>query len=105
MGDQSVLAAAEEQGMIGMSLMEHLEELRSRIIKALYGLGAAFVLSLAFAGPLWDVIKAPATEALQNLGVNPPRLAVHTPMEAFTVIWVELPLLCSVFLASPWIVY
>jgi sec-independent protein translocase protein TatC len=105
MGDQSVLAAAEVQGMIGMSLTEHLEELRSRIIKALYGLAVAFVLSLSFAGQLWDVIKAPATEALQHLGVNPPRLAVHTPMEAFTVIWVELPLLCSVFLASPWIVY
>jgi sec-independent protein translocase protein TatC len=26
-------------------------------------------------------------------------------MEAFSVIWVELPLLASVFLASPWIVY
>jgi sec-independent protein translocase protein TatC len=26
-------------------------------------------------------------------------------MEAFSVIWVELPLLCSVFIASPWIVY
>jgi len=105
MGDQNVLAVAEEQGMLSMSLMEHLEELRSRIIKALYGLVAAFILSLSFAGQLWDVIKAPATEALTHLGVDPPRLAVHTPMEAFTVIWVELPLLCSIFLASPWIVY
>jgi Sec-independent protein secretion pathway component TatC len=81
MGDHSVLASAEEQGMPGMSLMEHLKELSSRIIKALYGLAAAFVLSLALAGPLWDVIKAPAKEALQHLGVNPPRLAVHTPLE------------------------
>jgi sec-independent protein translocase protein TatC len=26
-------------------------------------------------------------------------------MESFSIIWVQLPLLCSVFLASPWIVY
>jgi sec-independent protein translocase protein TatC len=32
-------------------------------------------------------------------------LVILTPMEAFSVIWVELPLLASVFLASPWIVY
>ena len=29
----------EEGGMLRMSFMEHLEELRSRIIRALYGLG------------------------------------------------------------------
>ena len=28
-----------------------------------------------------------------------------TPMEGFSIIWVKLPLLCSVFLASPWILY
>jgi sec-independent protein translocase protein TatC len=95
----------EEEGMLRMSFMEHLEELRSRIIKALYGLGLAFVFALVFAGKLWDIISDPAVEALKHLGVNPPRLAQLTPMESFSIIWVQLPLLCSVFLASPWIVY
>ena len=27
------------------------------------------------------------------------------PMEAFNVIWFKLPILCSLFLASPWVVY
>jgi sec-independent protein translocase protein TatC len=95
----------EEEGMLRMSFMEHLEELRSRIIKALYGLGIAFVLALVFAGKLWDIISDPAVEALKHLHVEPPQLAQLTPMEAFSVIWVQLPLLCSVFIASPWIVY
>ena len=95
----------EEEGMLRMSFMEHLEELRSRIIKALYGLAVAFVLSLVYAGKLWDIISDPAVEALKHLGVNPPRLAQLSPMESFSIIWVKLPLLCSVFLASPWIVY
>ena len=91
--------------MLRMSFMEHLEELRNRIIRALYGLGIAFVLSLGFANKLWDFVSDPAVEALKHLHVNPPRLAQLTPMEGFSVIWVELPLLASVFLASPWIVY
>jgi sec-independent protein translocase protein TatC len=95
----------EEQGMLRMSFMEHLEELRSRIIKALYGLLLAFVLSLVFAGQLWDIISEPAVSALKHLGVVPPHLVQITPMESFSIIWVQLPLLCSVFLASPWIVY
>lgn len=95
----------EEDGMLRMSFMEHLEELRSRILKAVYGLAVAFVLSLAYAGPLWDIISEPAVAALKHLNVNPPKLAQLTPMESFSIIWVKLPLLCSAFLASPWIVY
>jgi len=95
----------EEESMLRMSFMEHLEELRNRIIRALYGLGIAFVLALAFAGKLWDIISDPAVDALKHLKVDPPQLAQLTPMEAFSVIWVQLPLLCSVFIASPWIVY
>ena len=91
--------------MLRMSFMEHLEELRNRIIRALYGLGIAFILSLGFAGKLWDIISDPAVDALKHLHVNPPRLVMTTPMESFSIIWVELPLLCSVFLASPWVVY
>src|SRR5271170_1483547 len=95
----------EEDSMLRMSFMEHLEELRNRIIRALYGLGIAFVLALGFANKLWDFVSDPAIEALKHLHVNPPRLAQLTPMEGFSVIWVELPLLASVFVASPWIVY
>jgi len=95
----------EEGGMLRMSFMEHLEELRSRIIKALYGLVVAFVGSLIYAGPLWDIISDPAVAALKHLKVDPPMLAQLTPMESFSIIWVKLPLLCSVFIASPWIVY
>jgi len=95
----------EEDKMLRMSFMEHLEELRSRIIRALYGLGIAFILSLGFANKLWDFVSDPAIVALKHLHVNPPRLAQLTPMEGFSIIWVELPLLASVFLASPWVVY
>jgi sec-independent protein translocase protein TatC len=95
----------EEDGMLRMSFLEHLEELRARIIKALLGVGVAFALSLTFTNWLWGIVRAPAVDALRTLGVNPPNLAQITPMEAFTVVWVKLPILCAIFLASPWVLY
>ena len=37
-----------------MSFLEHLEELRKRLILALGGLGVAFVVSLSFSEQLWN---------------------------------------------------
>ena len=95
----------EERGMLRMSFMEHLEELRSRILRALIGVVVAFLVSLSFASPLWRVVSNPAVNALKHLGVNPPRLTVITPMEGFNIIYLKLPLLVAIFLGSPWILY
>lgn len=94
----------EEEGMLRMSFLEHLEELRSRIIKSLAGLGIAFLVCLIFAPDLWKLVSAPAADALTKLGFEP-TLAQLTPMDGFTTIWVKLPLLAAIFLASPWILY
>jgi sec-independent protein translocase protein TatC len=94
-----------EDGMLRMSFLEHLEELRSRIIRAVAGVGVAFVLSLTFCNELWKVVSAPAVDALRTLGINPPNLVQIAPMEVFNIVWVKLPILCSIFIASPWILY
>lgn len=95
----------EEEQMLRMSFLEHLEELRSRIIKALAGVGIAFLLSLIFANDLWLIVSEPAADALRQLGVPDPRLAQIKPMEVFSTVWVKLPMLTAIFLASPWILY
>ncbi|MBV9762206.1 MAG: twin-arginine translocase subunit TatC [Acidobacteriaceae bacterium] len=94
----------EEEGMLRMSFMEHLEELRARLIKALGGVVVAFLLSLTFCKPLWDVVVAPAVIALKTLHLNPQLVAI-TPTEQFNVIYLKLPLLVSLFLGSPWVLY
>jgi len=95
----------EEDGyMLRMSFLEHLEELRSRIIRALLGVAVAFVVSILFTDKLWAFVSEPAIEALKTLKFTPTLVQI-TPMEAFNVIWVKLPILCAVFLSSPWILY
>ncbi len=95
----------EEEGMLRMSFMEHLEELRSRIIKGLVGCGVAFGASLCFSERLWDFVRQPAAKALTALGYNPPNLTMIEPMESFNIIWFKLPLVCAVFLSCPWLLY
>jgi sec-independent protein translocase protein TatC len=95
----------EESGMLRMSFMEHLEELRSRLLKALAGLVVAFLLSLTFCKYLWVIVARPAVTALKHLGIHPPNLAAIKPLEQFNVIYVKLPLLVSLFIASPWVLY
>jgi sec-independent protein translocase protein TatC len=95
----------EEKGMLRMSFMEHLEELRARLIRSVIGIIAAFVVSITFCKPLWHVVAAPAVQALTHLGVKPPNLVAISPMEQFNVIYLKLPLLMSIFVGSPWVLY
>jgi sec-independent protein translocase protein TatC len=96
---------ADEDGMLRMSFLGHLEELRRRLFLMLAGVGVAFFLSLSFCNPLWVAVAAPAKEALTSLGIHPPNLVAITPMEQFNIIWFKLPTLVAIFLSSPWIIY
>jgi sec-independent protein translocase protein TatC len=96
---------SDEDGMLRMSFLEHLEELRSRLIKALIGIGVAFAVSLFFTNELWQIIKEPAEAALKSLGVKNTHLVMVTPTESFSIIWVKLPVLTAIFLSCPWILY
>ncbi len=94
----------EERGMLRMSFMEHLEDLRSVIIRALGGIVVAFFGAFIFAKPLWDIVSAPAVNALKEIGATP-KLVGIAPLEQFNVIYIKLPLLMAVFLGSPWVFY
>jgi len=96
---------AEEEGMLRMSFLGHLEEVRRRIFLMLIGIAVAFTLSLTFCNPLWVAVQAPAHDALVSLGIKPPNLVAIEPMEQFTIIWFKLPTLVAIFLSSPWIIY
>jgi sec-independent protein translocase protein TatC len=95
----------EDDGMLRMSFMEHLEDLRKRIIRGLVGFGVIFVLCVAFCDRLWLIVQAPATEALQKIGIKDGKLVTLDPMEGFMIIWVWTPVVASLFLGAPWILY
>jgi sec-independent protein translocase protein TatC len=93
----------EDSGMLRMSFMEHLEELRSRIIKALAGFGVSFLVCLWFATPIWDYVQAPGLAAFKTIGRG--GFIAIEPMEQFSIIWMWAPLVASLFIVSPWVIY
>src|SRR6185312_3342908 len=95
----------EEEGMARMSFLGHLEELRNRLLMIVYGMLGAFCFALIFRNQMWDIVRSPATVALQNLHVVPPELSQIAPMDVFQIIWMKLPLVVALFIASPWILY
>ncbi len=93
----------ESDDMLRMSFLEHLGELRTRILRALLGFGIIFLACLAFSDKLWLIVQAPAVEAFRKLGTG--GLVGINAMEQFEIIWMWTPLVAALFLGSPWILY
>ncbi len=95
----------DERGMLRMSFLEHLEELRARILSALYGFGAVFLVCVYFSNDLFRIIKAPGDAAMKATGIAGAGFIAIDPMEQFQIIWVWTPVVASLFLGSPWILW
>lgn len=94
----------DDESMLRMSFLEHLEELRSRLIRVIVGVIVAYLIALIFAPQMWALVTEPAVAALKEIGAKP-KLAQLTPMDGFLTIYVKLPLLAAIFIASPWVLW
>ena len=97
----------DEEGMTRMSFLEHLDELRTRILRALIGLGIAYPLCLLFAFQLFELVRGPYDMARAQLPQYDSQLSLVaiTPMEQFHMLYLKIPILAAVFLTSPWLMY
>ena len=98
----------DEDGMARMSFMEHLEELRSRILRAMGGLLVVYLLCLAFAKDLLELVLLPfyrATESIVTSAGDPIKIININPLEQFQVVYIKVPLLAAVFGGAPWLMY
>jgi len=87
----------DEQELSGqMSFLDHLEELRKRIINSLIAVGVAVAVSWGFADTLYRLVSGPIGKA----GIS--SLVFSTPTEGFNL-ELKLALMAAVFLSSPFI--
>lgn len=86
-----------------MSLGEHLDELRSCLIRALVGLALTTVFALIFAQDVLKFILAPAVKVLQARGEDPQVLAM-SPAEPF-LLYLQVAFWSGLILAMPWLLY
>ncbi|MGA9062922.1 MAG: twin-arginine translocase subunit TatC, partial [Terracidiphilus sp.] len=90
-------AVTERAELPGMSLMEHLEELRKRIVHSAAYLGVGFVIAYIFHVRLYGFVQAP----LNKLGI---KLNYTHPMDPLNL-YLQVALIGGAILASPFILY
>ena len=87
----------------GMSFLEHLEELRRRIIYSLLAVGVGFGFAWYWAEKIYAYVQFPVIEALRAHHKSE-QLVYLNPTEPFNL-YLKVGLLAGVFLASPFILY
>jgi sec-independent protein translocase protein TatC len=88
-----------------MPLMDHLRELRNRVVKMALALAAGMTAGFVFFGPAWRVIERPLCSATirghsgcRTLGVD--QLVLNGPLDAF-YLRVKVALIVGVIVSSP----
>jgi sec-independent protein translocase protein TatC len=79
-------------------LMEHLIELRSRLIKALLAIAAAFVVCFAFADQIFNILLWPYEYAA---GPQKELQIIYTAPQEYLITQIKLALFGAVFIAFP----
>jgi sec-independent protein translocase protein TatC len=99
--DRPVDSPAPEDD-VPMTVMEHLRELRSRLIKSLLGLIPGMVLAWEYKENLLDFLLAPLTAAWRQLGLGEPTVHFANPVDLF-VSYMKLAVICGFIMSSPWV--
>jgi len=80
--------------------LEHLEELRQRLIRCLIAVGGAFVICWFFSKDLFQFLSVPLIKSLPKNST----MIFTSPAEAF-VVYIKLSFYCALFFSSPYILY
>jgi sec-independent protein translocase protein TatC len=93
--------APEPENEVKLTFIEHLRELRKRLVQSLLGVGVGMALVGWFVSPIRDVLMAPVRQAL------PPgkqTLVFTGALEPFMVS-IKVAIYGGVFVAAPWVLW
>ncbi len=93
--------ASEE--MTGMSFLEHLEELRRRIIYSFLYVAAGFCVCWWFHERIFAIMQKPIVTALANHKMDT-QLVYLNPTDPFNM-YLKISFLAGIFVASPFVLY
>ena len=96
-------AVNDRADLPGMSLMEHLEELRRRIIRSAVFIVVAFFIAYAFHAKIYHFMEAPIVTALKAHNLDT-QLVYHNPIDPFNL-YLKISFVGGAILASPFVLY
>ena len=88
----------ERPGGADLPLMEHLRELRRRLITSLAAVFVCVLVATFFAPEVWDLLVHPMNQALEAQGKG--SMAILSPLEGVTT-YLKVAVFCGFILASP----
>jgi sec-independent protein translocase protein TatC len=93
----------EKETMPAMSFLDHLEELRRRIIYSLLAVAVGFFLCWGYAERIYTIMQRPIMQALHNHNLSE-KLVYLNPTEPFNL-YLKVGFLAGLFVASPFVLY
>ena len=101
--DRARSAVSQRAELPGMSLLEHLEELRRRLIHSALYLIAGFAVAWGFHVKIYGLMEKPITYALQQHHL-PTQLIIHNPVDGFNM-YLKISFMAGCIIASPFVLY
>src|SRR5271170_7670881 len=94
---------SDKEQMPTMGFLDHLEELRKRIIYSVIAMAAGFFVCWGFARNIYEVIQRPVIDALQRNGLTA-KLVFLNPTDPFNL-YLKVAGMAGLFVASPFVLY
>jgi sec-independent protein translocase protein TatC len=94
---------SERAELPGMSLIQHLEELRRRIIHSFVYIAAGFFLAYWKHDAIYGFMQKPIVKALQKHHLDT-QLVYHNPIDPFNL-YLKVSFVGGIILASPFVLY
>ena len=93
----------EKESMPTMGFLDHLEELRKRIIYSIVAVAVGFFVCWGYADRIYDVMQRPIMTALRNHHLTE-TLVYLNPTEPFNL-YLKVAALAGLFLTCPFVLY
>jgi sec-independent protein translocase protein TatC len=101
--DPAIKARLSPEALKGMSFLEHLEELRKRIIWSFVYMAGGFGVCYWFHEQIYGLMQKPIMTALKAHGLDQ-KLVYLNPTDPFNM-YLKVSFIAGLFLASPFVLY
>jgi sec-independent protein translocase protein TatC len=99
----SPVNASDKEQMPTMGFLDHLEELRKRIVYSIIAIAVGFFACWGYRENIYAVIQRPVMDALQRNGLSA-KLVYLNPTEPFNL-YLKVAGMAGLFVASPFVLY
>jgi sec-independent protein translocase protein TatC len=96
-------AEDEKNSMPTMGFLDHLEELRTRIVRSAIAVGVGTALCWGFRERIYDLMQKPIVQVLREKHL-PEKLVYLNPVDPFNL-YLKIAMLAGLFLTSPFVLY